>query len=114
MGLLNWFCGKRGKSSAEPQVHCQRHGTTRPAFVCSHARDGSALGFYVASTPSPEDHADDPFDDCLNGGCEECESKRLECGGWNDESERFCGVTLVCTVCFEEIRHRNTTGNEKT
>jgi hypothetical protein len=46
------------------------------------------------------------------GGASKCEKKRLECGGWNDESEAFCGGTLVCIHCFGEIRRRNTTGSE--
>ena len=73
---------------------------------------GLGLGFYVANGPHPGDEGESPFEGCPNGWCGECEKKRLECGGWNDESEAFSGVTLVCVYCFEEIRRRNTTGNE--
>jgi hypothetical protein len=112
MGFIGWLLGKRRKSPANRQVHCGEHGTYGPAFVCRHAKQGAGLGFYVASSPNPDKLVDGNFDDCPNGWCAACEKKRILCGGWNDESEAFAGVTLVCTRCFEEIRRRNTIGNE--
>ena len=110
--LFDWLFGKGAGPAAERRVHCAQHGATGPAFVCRHARQGSGLGFYVANGPHPGDEGESPFKGCPNGWCGECEQKRRECGGWNDESEAFSGVTLVCVYCFEEIRRRNTTGNE--
>src|SRR5262245_39022157 len=112
MGFLDWFSSRRRNSSPKRQVHCDQHGSTDPAFVCRHAKDGSGLGFYIAISPYPDYPAVGDFEGCPNGWCGECEAKRLECGGWNDESESFSGVTLVCRHCFEAIRSRNTTGQE--
>jgi hypothetical protein len=112
VGLFNWLFGKRVSPSAQRQVHCGQHGSTTPAFVCRHARQGSDLGFYVAECPHPDDLIEGDFAGCPQGWCGECEKRRLECGGWNDESEAFSGIVLVCLHCFEEIRRRNTTGKE--
>jgi hypothetical protein len=112
VSFFNWLFGKGARPAAERRVHCGQHGATGPAFVCRHARHGSGLGFYVATSPHPGDEGVSDFEGCPNGWCGECEKKRVECGGWNDESEAFSGVTLVCVYCFEEIRRRNTTGNE--
>jgi hypothetical protein len=32
---------------------------------------------------------------------------RHEQGGWNDISEGFSGITLICDVCFGATRIRN-------
>jgi hypothetical protein len=114
MGFFDWLLGNRRKAPVERRVHCAQHGTFGPAFVCRHVRHGSGLGFYVANCPNADDPVGSDFDGCPNGWCEECEQKRLQCGGWNEESEAFSGVTLVCARCFEEIRCRNTTGKEVT
>ena len=112
MGSFDWLFGRRRKPPANRHVDCGEHGTCGPAFVCRHARQGTSLGFYVANSPNLEDSDAGDFEGSPNGWCEECEKKRIQCGGWNDESEAFSGITLVCTRCFEEIRRRNTTGNE--
>jgi hypothetical protein len=78
-------------------VTCETHGPRRPAFVCRHLVQGSGLGFF---TP------DDPGDD-LEAWCGECDQVLERCGGWDDESEKFTGVTLVCDLCFAAARRRN-------
>jgi hypothetical protein len=112
VSVFDWLLGRRTKPSAKRQVHCEQHGASGPAFVCRHARHGSGLGFFVANFPNPDDPVVGDFEGCPMGWCEQCEQKRLECGGWNDESEAFSGVTLVCVRCFEKICQRNTTGKE--
>jgi hypothetical protein len=32
---------------------------------------------------------------------------RVRCGGWDDESEAFAGITLICDLCYEAARVRN-------
>lgn len=112
MGIIDRLFGKHRKPSVNREVHCGVHGVSGPAFICRHAKQGTGLGFYVATGLNPNDPPGGPFDDSPNGWCEECEKKRVQCGGWNDDSEAFAGVTLVCIHCFEECRRRNTTGNE--
>ncbi len=63
-------------------------------------------------SPESRERASWGFDGCPQGWCGECEKRRLECGGWNDESEAFCNAVLVCVHCFEEVRRRNTRGDE--
>jgi hypothetical protein len=81
----------------ERVVHCDDHGPRRAAFVCRHLVGGSGLGFF---TP------DEPGDD-LEAWCGECDRVLHRCGEWNDESERFARITLICDLCFEAARTRN-------
>jgi hypothetical protein len=39
--------------------------------------------------------------------CDQCEEARLAGGGWTAKSEAEAGITLICAVCFEESRARN-------
>jgi MinD superfamily P-loop ATPase len=39
--------------------------------------------------------------------CNECEAVRQKNGGWNDESEAFAQITMICDACFEAARLRN-------
>jgi hypothetical protein len=81
----------------ERVVHCGSHGARRPAFVCRHLVRGSGLGFFA-----PEDPVDD-----LQAWCGECERVRERRGGWDDESEGFARITLICDLCYEAARARN-------
>jgi hypothetical protein len=82
-------------------MECVRHGIRRPAFICQHLRLGEGIGFN-------QDHG--PFDPewpFQNAWCAECDKVLLREGEWNDVSERFAKVTLICEGCLEEIRSRN-------
>jgi hypothetical protein len=82
-------------------MECSRHGLRRPAFICTHLQYGEALGFHQSiELPDPEL----PFQ---NAWCDECEAILLEEGEWNDRSERFARVMVICEGCLEEIRKRN-------
>jgi len=84
-------------------VHCGQHGQRRPTFVCKHLVRGSSLGFFEPNQEpvSPEDSDDQA------AWCGECERVRQEQRGWNDVSEAFAGVTMICDLCFEAARARN-------
>jgi hypothetical protein len=82
-------------------VHCGEHGERRPTFVCRHLLGGSARGFFEGQPNSVEDS------DERCAWCEECERIRQKHGGWNDESEAFAGVTMICDLCFDATRLRN-------
>lgn len=82
-------------------MECVRHGTHRPAFICQHLQFGAGLGF---------NQADEPFDPewpFQNAWCDECDKVLLREGEWNDVSEGFAKITLICEGCLEEIRGRN-------
>lgn len=41
--------------------------------------------------------------------CSACDEVLLKEGGeWNDKSEAFAGVSILCEGCFETIRAKNT------
>jgi hypothetical protein len=87
--------------SKDSIMECKRHGYRRPSFICRHLQYGERLGFNEPAEP-PE--ADWPFQ---NAWCNECNKVLLEEGEWNDRSEGFAKVTIICEECFEEIRKRN-------
>jgi hypothetical protein len=83
--------------SEKQVVHCGSHGPRRPAYVCRHVVRGSGLGFF---TP------DEPGDD-LHAWCRACDRVLQACGEWNDESEAYAQIVLICDLCFEAARKRN-------
>jgi len=77
------------------QAECRRHGLQRPTFVCIHIVQGTASGFFTPSGPP------DPFKEAW---CERCDDILLREGEWNDTSESFAQVTMICEGCYEERR----------
>jgi hypothetical protein len=77
-------------------VSCGTHGVRPAAFVCWHVLEslhtGSAVGFH---TP---DHAED--DD--QAWCDACERVRAREGEWNDRSEAYADIRLICLDCFQQ------------
>ena len=43
----------------------------------------------------------------LSAWCNECEIVRIEKGGWNDESEDFANIKLICEECYFEMKDLN-------
>lgn len=86
-------------------VECGEHGEARPAFVCHHLVSGEKVGWYEPDECS--DDEDDEFAGCINAWCEECEKVCNEGGGWNDETEAFAQITLVCENCALRFKELN-------
>jgi hypothetical protein len=84
-------------------MQCPRHGTQRPTFICRHLQYGQALGFFTPDEPLTKEN---PWKNAWCGACEEVLAKE---GCWNDRSEGFAGVMVICEGCYEEIRLRNDT-----
>jgi hypothetical protein len=85
-------------------VHCGQHGKQQATFVCHHIVQSLAtnerVGFFTADDP------DNPRPDAW---CAACEKKVWETGGeWNDESEAFARVTMVCGACYDRAKMVNT------
>jgi hypothetical protein len=85
------------------QVECGEHGTQEATFVCQHLvhslQSGEAVGFHWS-----------PSEDTTRGDawCSACEAERIRCGGdWNDESEAFAGISLLCGACYDRVREIN-------
>ena len=85
-------------SDKSKRVDCRSHGTSYATFVCQHLVRGRGLGFFCA---------DDPNDPQPDAWCSECETIRSAEGEWNDTSESFANITLLCAGCYEVIKRRN-------
>lgn len=86
------------------RMECRFHGTQKPSFVCHHLKNGIGLGFHE---PEGEPDPDVPF---KNAWCSECDRILLDQDDeWNDVSEGFAQVQVICEGCFEDIRKRNYT-----
>ncbi len=78
------------------KVECCSHGSRNAAYVCTHTVDTLRDNIPRGLTYVIDD------DGCYNGYCDECDDVLERCGGeWNDESEGFAQVTLICEGCFE-------------
>jgi hypothetical protein len=84
-------------------VQCATHGRVQAAFVCRHLveqlrqpRPGR-IGFFrpAARDGEPEE---------LQAWCRECDAVLDRVGEWNDESEAFAGVTLICSGCYGNLQ----------
>src|SRR6476620_7857929 len=85
----------------EPEeIACDRHGPSYTTFICGHLVKGHALGFCEANDPG------NPRPDAW---CNECERVLMdeEKGQWNDRSEAFADIHVVCANCYDEVRRRN-------
>ncbi|MFL5242350.1 MAG: DUF2199 domain-containing protein [Gemmataceae bacterium] len=79
-------------------VSCDCHGESYATFVCKHLAKGFGLGFFCADQPG------DPQPDAWCGACQRVLEKE---GVWNDRSESFADVKLVCAGCYTTIKDRN-------
>jgi hypothetical protein len=75
-------------------ILCETHGDRLEAFVCSHIvqslRDGSAQGFNWTRDENG----------CVNAWCDLCDRELDKAGGaWNDATEAFARIALVCEGC---------------
>lgn len=79
-------------------VSCERDGQNHATFVCRHLARNAGLGFFCSEDP------DDPRPDAWCGACDEVLQRE---GEWNDRSEPFAHVTLICAGCYDRARLRN-------
>jgi len=63
---------------------------------------GEQQGFFWGTDP------ENPRNPCPDAWCAACD-KALQAGGgdWNEESEAFAQIKLVCDACYDRIRLRN-------
>lgn len=89
----------------QKKVECDQHGHSRPAFVCQHLDCKTARGFHEAfdTFKGMELEEDDDF----QAWCDECEKVRIEYGEWNEESESFAQIQLICENCYFELKEFN-------
>lgn len=83
-------------------VECSRHGTREATFVCQHLSSiDDVVGFHAGFD---EEHPDEPWP---NAWCDACERVRAEEGDWNDRSEAFARIQLMCDGCYQAARARH-------
>ena len=87
-------------------VECGTHGTVSPAYVCCHLVKGAvhALGFN-----EPELEPDDPEGQAW---CNACEAVLDREGEWNEVSEAFADIKLICEFCFAALRNKHLKSSE--
>jgi hypothetical protein len=82
-------------------IECATHGHTEPALICHHLVDNGrtqALGFYQADIdPDNREWGD------LNAWCGQCDAMLESEGEWNDASEAFADIKVVCIECYRAI-----------
>ena len=88
-------------SESDNKVECKTHGSADATFICQHLIGGESLGFNIGYDPETSDelHPD--------AWCDECEKILDSEGEWNDKSEKFADIKIVCSHCYENIRERN-------
>jgi len=86
-------------------VTCSMHEYGRRAFVCQHLDLDSKVGFEEAfeTTEDMELMEGDDF----QAWCNTCELVRQKEGGWNERSEAFADIKLICEKCYFEIKKLN-------
>ncbi len=97
------------KNKTEKQIQCEKHGSSRPAFICQHLNKSEITGFEESFETEIGMYLNE--DDDLSAWCTECENKRIKDDGWNEENEKFAKIKLVCENCYFEIKEFN---NKKT
>jgi len=80
-------------------VECDHHGKSHATFVCQHLARGQGRGFFTSEPDA------DPRPDAW---CFACEQVVNAAGEWNDESEAFAAIRMLCAGCYDEVRRRNT------
>jgi hypothetical protein len=84
-------------------THCAAHGPQEETFVCRHLaeslRTQQGVGWFGSSEPRGD------------AWCQACEAVRIAQGGpdgeWTERSEAFAQITVLCAVCYDQVRAIN-------
>ncbi len=88
-------------SDSENKVECGEHGSTSATFVCNHLVNGEQLGFNIGYDP------EEPDDIYPDAWCDKCEEVLDSEGEWNDKSEKFADIKVLCAGCYIGLRDKN-------
>lgn len=88
-------------SDSELKVECGTHGERVATFLCKHLVESDGRGFNVGYDP---ENPNDVFPDAW---CNECEAVLEREGEWNDTSEKFADIKMLCSSCYQDIRKKN-------
>lgn len=93
------------KKLKQKKVDCGLHGFRRPAFVCQHLDLTTKNDFEEAFESYKEMELEE--DDDFQAWCGECEKIRIKNNGWNEVSEEFAKIKLVCEDCYFDLKRFN-------
>ena len=93
------------KKFKQKKVDCNSHGFSRPAFVCQHLNLESPKGFHEAFETQKGMDLDDEED--FQAWCDDCEKIRIKYDGWNENSETFAKIKLICENCYFDLKNFN-------
>lgn len=93
------------KKMKQNNIKCEYHGFARYAFVCQHLNFEHKTGFEEAFETFPNMNLND--DEDLQAWCNDCEKIRISTNGWNEESERYANIRLICEYCYFELKEFN-------
>ena len=85
-------------------VECGVHGAEGAAWVCRHLDLDEPVGFVEGYDP------DEPDAELFQAWCAACDEVLAREGEWNDRSEAFAGIRLVCRACYREMKALNREG----
>ena len=84
-------------------IQCAQHGLCDETFVCQHLVKSLSTRVRAGFFNSREPRGD--------AWCRACEEIRIredgESGDWNERSEQFAGISLLCGGCYDEVRALN-------
>ena len=83
------------------KVECGTHGKSDATFVCQHLHNGSNLGFNIGYDE------ENPYELYPDAWCDECDEVLNSEREWNDKSEKFSGIKLLCSSCYLDVREKN-------
>lgn len=93
------------KKLKQKKLECGNHGYRRPAFVCQHLDSETKRGFVESFEATPDMDLED--DEDFAAWCDECEKIRIKYNGWNEESEKFANIKMICENCYFEMKALN-------
>ena len=88
----------------ENKVGCGGHGIRKPAFVCQHLNVKDKVGF---NEPFKDNSQETQSFEEFRAWCNRCEEVRESEGEWNDASEGYAKIKMVCHKCFFEMKRIN-------
>ncbi len=86
-------------------IQCGLHEYRRRAFVCKHLNLETKVGFQEAFETFEDMKLSE--DDDFQAWCTECEAVRQQEGEWNERSEAFAEIKLVCEKCYFAMKELN-------
>jgi hypothetical protein len=104
--LTEFIDTETAQSIKDKYIKCGKHEYKRRAFVCQHLIANKTVVGFEESFDTYEDMELDDEDD-FAAWCNRCEIERQKEDGWNDTSEAFASIKLVCEGCYFEMKELN-------